>query len=137
VSSTDRSPRLRKLLQLTLERAEILPRKEMPADAVTMRSMVVFEDVDTSKRTEFVLVYPEEAKSFEREDLRARARGNGVLGLKMAQSYFPGEEHGPCARSAPHSGDVTPSDVAATLSVRTTLPMTAFAYVASPLETPY
>jgi len=49
------------LLELELDRAKVLPQAQMPEDVVTMRSRVIFEDVDTGVRTEGALVYPEEA----------------------------------------------------------------------------
>src|SRR5687768_3957056 len=48
-------------LEYELARAEILPQKVMPADVVTMRSRIIFEDVATGKQREAVLAYPEEA----------------------------------------------------------------------------
>lgn len=44
-----------------IERAEILPPEQMPADVVTMRSLVRVRDTATGTTQTFHLVYPDEA----------------------------------------------------------------------------
>src|SRR5688572_1076336 len=48
-------------LELELDRATVVPQGQIPPDVVTMRSRILFEDVDTGRRREATLVYPEEA----------------------------------------------------------------------------
>jgi regulator of nucleoside diphosphate kinase len=74
------------LLESEVERAEVLPAKDMPADVVTMRSTVVFEDVDTGKRTEAVLAYPEEADPARSKISVLAPVGMALLGLATGQS---------------------------------------------------
>jgi regulator of nucleoside diphosphate kinase len=73
-------------LELEIERAEVLPAKDMPADVVTMRSTVVFEDVDTGKRTEALLAYPEDADPARSKISVLAPVGMALLGLGKGQS---------------------------------------------------
>ncbi|MFY0577487.1 nucleoside diphosphate kinase regulator [Cystobacter fuscus] len=65
-----------------LERAVVEPQDQIPPDVVTMRSRILFEDLDTGRRREATLVYPEEA-NIEQSKLSVLApAGLAVLGLK-------------------------------------------------------
>ncbi|ATB40021.1 Regulator of nucleoside diphosphate kinase [Cystobacter fuscus] len=65
-----------------LERAVVEPQDQIPPDVVTMRSRILFEDLDTGRRREATLVYPEEA-DIEQSKLSVLApAGLAVLGLK-------------------------------------------------------
>jgi regulator of nucleoside diphosphate kinase len=48
-------------LQTELERARVVPSKEVPADVVTMNSKVVLLDLHTSEQMTHTLVFPREA----------------------------------------------------------------------------
>lgn len=50
------------LLAGALERAVIVPPDRIPADVVTMRSRLVLKDIESGRRREVVLVYPEEER---------------------------------------------------------------------------
>ncbi|WNG27368.1 nucleoside diphosphate kinase regulator [Cystobacter fuscus] len=65
-----------------LERAVVESQDQIPPDVVTMRSRILFEDLDTGRRREATLVYPEEA-DIEQSKLSVLApAGLAVLGLK-------------------------------------------------------
>jgi regulator of nucleoside diphosphate kinase len=69
-------------LEGELERAVVEPQDQIPADVVTMRSRILFEDMDTGRRREATLVYPDEA-DIEQSRLSVLApAGLAVLGLK-------------------------------------------------------
>jgi regulator of nucleoside diphosphate kinase len=44
-----------------LDRAEVVPSKDVPPDVVTMNSKVVLRDLDTSEKMTYVLVFPGDA----------------------------------------------------------------------------
>jgi regulator of nucleoside diphosphate kinase len=74
-------------LEHELARAEIVDSTNVPDDVVTMNSRVVFEDVDTGKRSEAVLVYPHEAVRFNGCAVSVLAPlGTALLGLRTGQS---------------------------------------------------
>ncbi|OJH36757.1 nucleoside diphosphate kinase regulator [Cystobacter ferrugineus] len=65
-----------------LERAVVEPQDQIPPDVVTMRSRILFEDVETGRRREATLVYPEEA-NIEQSKISVLAPvGLAVLGLR-------------------------------------------------------
>jgi regulator of nucleoside diphosphate kinase len=74
------------LLELELERAEILPAKDMPANVITMRSKAVYEDVGTGKRMEAELAFPEEADPANSKISVLAPVGIALLGLGEGQS---------------------------------------------------
>ena len=74
------------MLEAELDRAQVVERREVAADIVTMRSKVVFEDVETGKQQEAVLVYPEEA-DLSRSRISVLAPvGMALLGVSRGQS---------------------------------------------------
>lgn len=73
-------------LELELDRAMVVPQGQIPPDVVTMRSRILFEDVETGRRREATLVYPEEA-SIDQSRLSILAPvGVAVLGLKVGDT---------------------------------------------------
>ena len=74
------------MLEAELDRAQVVEQSEVAADIVTMRSKVVFEDVETGKQQEAVLVYPEEA-DLSRSRISVLAPvGMALLGISRGQS---------------------------------------------------
>ena len=74
------------MLESELDRAHVLSRSELPPGVVTMRSRVVYENVDTGERREAVLVYPAEA-DLSRSLISVLAPiGTALLGLSVGQS---------------------------------------------------
>jgi regulator of nucleoside diphosphate kinase len=69
-------------LEGELERAVVEPQERIPPDVVTMRSRILFEDVDTGRRREATLVYPEEADIEQSKISVLAPAGLAVLGLK-------------------------------------------------------
>ncbi len=69
-----------------IARATVVSSDEMPNDVVTMNSKVVFEDLETGKRTEITLVYPHEANFAAGKLSILSAVGTALLGLRVGQS---------------------------------------------------
>ncbi|HEX6241262.1 MAG TPA: nucleoside diphosphate kinase regulator [Polyangiales bacterium] len=73
-------------LEYELARAELVDAADVPNDVVTMNSRVVFEDVDTGRRSEALLVYPHEATKFKGGAVSVLAPvGSALLGLRAGQ----------------------------------------------------
>ncbi|HEY6784352.1 MAG TPA: nucleoside diphosphate kinase regulator [Gemmatimonadales bacterium] len=74
------------MLEAELDRAHVVTQDELPPDVVSMRSSVVYEDVDTGERREAILVYPDEA-DLEHSLISVLAPiGIALLGLSVDQS---------------------------------------------------
>jgi regulator of nucleoside diphosphate kinase len=84
-------------LEGELERANVVPRAEMPNDVVTMNSRVVFENETTGERREITLVYPAEADIDAGKISILVPVGSALLGLRVGQSIdwelASGEKH--------------------------------------------
>lgn len=84
-------------LEGELARAVVVPRGEIPRDAVTMNSRVVFENETTGERREVTLVYPREADIDAGKISILVPVGTALLGLRVGQSIdweLPsGEKH--------------------------------------------
>jgi regulator of nucleoside diphosphate kinase len=74
------------LLEAELERAHVVSQEDLPADVVSMRSRVLYEDADTEERREAVLVYPEEADLARSQISVLAPVGAALLGLRAGQS---------------------------------------------------
>jgi regulator of nucleoside diphosphate kinase len=73
------------MLEAELDRAHVMTQDDLPPDVVSMRSRVVYEDVDTGEQREAVLVYPEEA-DLARSLISVLAPiGTALLGLRTGQ----------------------------------------------------
>lgn len=70
-------------LELELDRAVVVPQEQVPPDVVTMRSRFHFEDVETGRRREATLVYPEEASMDQSRVSILAPVGLALLGLKV------------------------------------------------------
>ncbi|ADO73401.1 Transcription elongation factor [Stigmatella aurantiaca DW4/3-1] len=70
-------------LELELDRARVVRQEQIPPDIVTMRSRVLFEDLDTGRRREASLVYPEEANIDQSRVSILAPVGLAVLGLQV------------------------------------------------------
>ncbi|MBM7116522.1 nucleoside diphosphate kinase regulator [Archangium primigenium] len=73
-------------LELELDRARVVPQDQMPSDVVTMRSRILFEDMETGRRREATLVYPEEADMEQSRISILAPVGLAVLGLKVGDA---------------------------------------------------
>lgn len=73
-------------LEGELARAVVVPRGEIPRDAVTMNSRVVFENETTGERREVTLVYPREADIDAGKISILVPVGTALLGLRVGQS---------------------------------------------------
>ncbi|KFE64356.1 nucleoside diphosphate kinase regulator [Hyalangium minutum] len=70
-------------LELELDRAVVVSQREIPPDVVTMRSRILFEDVETGRRREATLVYPEEADMEQSRVSILAPVGLALLGLRV------------------------------------------------------
>jgi regulator of nucleoside diphosphate kinase len=90
ISRADLSPRERdeaRALQVELERAEIVPLREMPPDVITMNSRAELLDLDTNERMEFTVVFPEEANLPEGKISVLAPVGTGMLGYRVGHAF--------------------------------------------------
>lgn len=73
-------------LRTELTRADVVPREQLPPNVVTMNSTVVFENIDSGKNFELVLVYPKDIDgSAGRVSILAPV-GSALLGLTVDQT---------------------------------------------------
>ncbi|MDC0709008.1 nucleoside diphosphate kinase regulator [Stigmatella sp. ncwal1] len=70
-------------LELELERARVVQPEQIPPNVVTMRSRILFEDLETGRRREASLVYPEEANIDQSRVSILAPVGLAVLGLQV------------------------------------------------------
>lgn len=70
-------------LELELDRAMVVPQGQISPDVVTMRSRILFEDMETGRRREATLVYPEESDIDQSRISILAPVGLAVLGLKV------------------------------------------------------
>jgi regulator of nucleoside diphosphate kinase len=73
-------------LELELERAHVVATRAVPRDVVTMNSRVVFEEADSGKRSEAVLVYPHDTKLDANAVSVLAPVGSALLGMRQGQS---------------------------------------------------
>ncbi len=74
------------MLEAELDRAHVVTQDELAPDVVSMRSSVVYEDVDTGERREAILVYPDEADVDHSLISVLAPIGMALLGLSVGQS---------------------------------------------------
>jgi regulator of nucleoside diphosphate kinase len=73
-------------LELELDRASITAQTQLPPDVVTMRSRILFEDVETGRQREATLVYPDEADIAQSKVSILAPVGLAVLGLRVGDT---------------------------------------------------
>jgi regulator of nucleoside diphosphate kinase len=74
------------LLEGELQRATIVASTEIPADVVTMNSVVSFEDLETGQRSEVTLVYPSASSGAGGRVSILAPIGSALLGLSVGDS---------------------------------------------------
>jgi regulator of nucleoside diphosphate kinase len=72
-------------LQVELERADVLPRNEVPEDVVVMNSELEYQDVSKGQRRRLRLVYPEDADLDAGRVSIFAPLGCALLGLRIGQ----------------------------------------------------
>lgn len=78
------------LLERELDRAHVVPQTSVPADVVTMNSVVTFVDDDSGEQLQVALVYPKSADASQRRISILAPLGAALLGLKVGQTIeFP------------------------------------------------
>jgi regulator of nucleoside diphosphate kinase len=68
-----------------LDSAEILPGEVIADDVVTMNSVVVYRDLDTSLESEVTLVYPALADNAQRRLSVSSCVGAALLGMRVGE----------------------------------------------------
>jgi regulator of nucleoside diphosphate kinase len=86
VAVADRHPVVSALLLEELDRAEILPSYEIPADVVTMGATVAFTVEETGEKRTVELVYPKDADIAQNRISILTPVGAGLLGLRVGQT---------------------------------------------------
>lgn len=74
-------------LEEELSKATVLPEEKMPADVVSILSVVRVKDLDSGQESEFQLVFPHEAKVEEKKISILVPMGMAVIGLRAGQTY--------------------------------------------------
>jgi regulator of nucleoside diphosphate kinase len=74
------------LLEGELQRATIVDSSQIPADVVTMNSVVSFEDLETGQRSEVTLVYPSASSGTGGRVSVFAPIGSALLGLSVGDS---------------------------------------------------
>lgn len=72
-------------LDVELERAQVVPLADVPADVVVMNSELEYEEVATNQRRRLQLVYPHDADSNAGRVSILAPLGCAVLGLRVGQ----------------------------------------------------
>jgi len=73
-------------LEAELDRAEIVDRKDIPADVVTMRSKVRLKDLVSGESNTYSLVFPTEADSAEGKISVLAPIGTAILGYRQGDT---------------------------------------------------
>jgi len=73
-------------LQAEVERAKIVPSKEIPPDVITMNSTVVLLDVEADEDIELTLVYPQDASRAEEKVSILAPIGTAILGYRTGDT---------------------------------------------------
>lgn len=73
-------------LESEIARARVVEPAQVPRDVVTMNSHVVYEDVESGKANEAVLVYPNDADIASGRVSVLAPLGSALLGLKIGQT---------------------------------------------------
>ena len=72
-------------LEAELDRATIVANGDIPADAVSMNSKVIFKDMDTDKEATAILVYPQDVNIDENKISILSPIGSALIGLRVGQ----------------------------------------------------
>lgn len=74
-------------LQMEINRAEVVPPKDIPSDVVTMNSTVCIEDLDTKEEEIYTLVFPENADLSQGKISILAPVGTAMLGYEVGDSF--------------------------------------------------
>jgi regulator of nucleoside diphosphate kinase len=74
-------------LSAELERARIVPSKEVPPDVITMNSKVRLKDLDTGEEMVYTLVYPEDADITQGKVSVLAPVGTAMLGYRVGDTF--------------------------------------------------
>ncbi len=70
-----------------LDRAQIVPSREIPGDIITMNSRVALVDLDTQEEEIYTLVYPENANTSEGKVSILAPVGTAMLGYRVGDVF--------------------------------------------------
>jgi regulator of nucleoside diphosphate kinase len=84
--ASELDPKTLELLEDEIHRATIVEPSQVPADVVTMNSLVSFEDLDTGQRSEVTLVYPSAASGTGGKVSILAPIGSALLGLSVGDA---------------------------------------------------
>ncbi len=70
-----------------INRAVIVPPKEIPADVITMNSTVIIEDLDTEEEETYTLVFPENADLKQGKVSILAPIGTAMLGYEVGDTF--------------------------------------------------
>lgn len=85
------------MLQRELDRAEVVPSEDIPADVVTMNSRVLLRNLDTGIETTYTLVFPRNANAAQGRISVLAPIGTAMIGYRAADEIISqspaGERH--------------------------------------------
>lgn len=79
------STKTTEMLEIELDRAEVMQDDHVPNDVVTMNSTVSFKEVDSEQDMTMTLVYPHEANIDENKISVLAPVGAALIGLRVGQ----------------------------------------------------
>lgn len=86
--STDyRKSKYLERLQMEINRAEVVPPKDIPSDVITMNSTVCLEDLDTKEEEIYTLVFPDNADLKQGKISILAPIGTAMLGYEVGDSF--------------------------------------------------
>ena len=74
-------------LQMEINRAEVVPPKDVPSDVVTMNSTVCIEDLDTKEEEIYTLVFPDNADLGQGKISILAPIGTAMLGYEVGDTF--------------------------------------------------
>jgi regulator of nucleoside diphosphate kinase len=87
VARKETDPTSLKRLEHELDRAQIVPQSELPADAIAMNSTVELEDLSDGEILTYTLVYPEQADAAGGRISILAPLGMAMLGYRVGDEF--------------------------------------------------
>jgi regulator of nucleoside diphosphate kinase len=75
-------------LEMELDRAVVVPPKNIPADIITMNSTVRLLDLDTKENLTYTLVFPEQANINEGKISVLAPIGTAMIGYRVGDTFM-------------------------------------------------
>ena len=76
------------MLQRELDRAEVVPSEDIPADVITMNSRVLLRNLDTGIETTYTLVFPRDANASQGRISVLAPIGTAMIGYRAGDEII-------------------------------------------------